>query len=508
MMQKFERLLNLAVVIALGLFIFGCGESSTTSTSELTGTVATGAPVAQGTQVILKDANGTSRSTTTLDANGLYKISVGDLTPPFAICVDTTTPPPATPCATGTGTSDKVLLAVVSSIKPGTSTSNVTPLTKLAAASAAGVSDPTSIFNTIATLKALTADKITQGLSAITSLVGDYLKTAGIDPSTFNPLTTQFKADHTGVDSVLDAVKPKLGSDGTVSVSFKGYSSSSKPSFDISKPFGQYSTQMRISMKNSWTNVATQITPIAGGKVTIPDGVTLPSGLNIPSGTTIPASATLPGGFAVPAGVILASGIKLPDNVDLSTMTTTMPSGVSIPANATVPASWQTSPPPGVTIPPGVKYYGSTSGGGTSGGTTGGGTTGGGSSGTAALTILSSFDKTKCTLIGGNTYGTCGATALMDFNLTAGSCTLTKVGGLLTATSGSDTVSATLSNDSADTATYVETIVGSILQLQAVNQTSGSNTAVVLTISAVTSPATVSIDVVQAIPSAVVMHCK
>ena len=409
----------LFTLVALSV-LNGCGGSSSppaTSTVELSGTVATGAPVAQGTKVTVKDANGATRSTTTIDANGQYKVAVGDLTPPLAICVDTVSP--ANPCSTGSGSNNGVLMSAVADNKGGTA--NVTPFTKLAMANAAGVTDPTTIFNTLATLKAITAEKISQGLTAVTTLVGDYLKAAGIDPKTFSPLTTVFKPDGTGADSVLDVVKPKLSADGTVNMSFKGYTSN-KPSFNITQPFAQYSSTIKAGMKVAWSNVAAQISPSSGKTAIIPDNVTLPpgfqipvgaaipAGVNIPPGVTIPASVTfastvkidpsvtipsgvtvptgaqtsvqiplnaiipkgisvtfpagvtipagvtLPEGFVVTAGVNLASGIKLPSSVDLSNITTSLPSGIAVPATATVPVSWQTTLPSGITIPQGVTF--------------------------------------------------------------------------------------------------------------------------------------------------------
>lgn len=75
---------------------------------------------------------------------------------------------------------------------------------------------------------------------------------------------------------------------------------------------------------------------------------------------------------------------------------------------------------------------------------------------TAPRTILDSFNAAQCKLIAGNNYQTCSATATGDFKLTVGSCVVTKIGGVLTATSGTTTISATLNSETLDTAVYVD----------------------------------------------------
>lgn len=339
-----KLLLSLLAVATLAT-LYGCGGGSSSSgpasTPELTGTVASGAPVPLGTKVTIKDANGASTSTTTLDDKGLYKVSVGNLTPPFVICVDTTSPPPATPCAPGTGSSDKVIMSIANQA----GTANVTPLTKLALASAAGVADPTDVYNTLATLKTLTADKITQGMTTIKTVVGDYLKYAGIDPAQFNLLTTPFTADHKGIDSVMDQVKPSLAANGVVTLSFPNNTSQPPVTIaDITK-FAQYSSTVRNDMKNAWPNVANLITPLPGVTPLIPDNVTLPPGFTLPANVMIPASVTLPPNFVIPAGATLQSGITLPSGVMIPNGVT-IPSGITIPPDAILPIGFQ---PPGAT---------------------------------------------------------------------------------------------------------------------------------------------------------------
>lgn len=305
----------------------------------MTGTVATGAPAPLGTKVTIKDANGVTKSTTTLDNKGLYKISVSDLTPPFVICVDTTSPAPATPCAAGSGSSDKVIMSATGQA----GTANVTPFTKLALANAAGVADPTDVYNTLATLKQLTADKISTGMGTVKSIIGDYLKIAGIDPAQFSLLTTPFTANQTGVDSVMDQIKPAIAADGTVTLSFPNTSGQAPVTIaDITK-FSQYSTAVRTNMKNAWTNVVPQITRLSGVTPLIPDNVTIPAGFTLPANVTIPGSVTLPPNFAIPAGAILQSGITLPAGVMIPNGVT-LPSNITIPADAVLPIGFQ---PPG-----------------------------------------------------------------------------------------------------------------------------------------------------------------
>ena len=228
------------------------------------------------------------------------------MTPPFVLCTDTSGA--ATPCSVGTD--DKVLFSVTDKV----GTANITPLTKLAAASAAGVTDPAVLFNTTATLKAITADQITKGLQSITTVVGDYLKAAGVDPATFNPLTTTFTANSKGVDSVLDKVKPALAADGSVTINFPGTVQVPAKISNIGQLNATNAPEIANNMKAAWTAVAPSIVPPTGVPTIIPSGVTIPAGFVIPQNAVLPNDVTIASGVTLPTGVTIPAGVKLPTN--------------------------------------------------------------------------------------------------------------------------------------------------------------------------------------------------
>jgi len=70
-----------SVFLAMSPFSCGGGGGGGTTTSTLSGTVATGKPLAY-VPVYLKDSKGNKRSTIT-DANGKFSFDTTDLTPPF-----------------------------------------------------------------------------------------------------------------------------------------------------------------------------------------------------------------------------------------------------------------------------------------------------------------------------------------------------------------------------------------------------------------------------------------
>jgi hypothetical protein len=359
-------LLTITMAVIFALTGCGGGNSGSGGDTTLSGTAASGAPILKNTPVYVKDANGKTAAGKINDDAGNYTVDASGLTPPFALCIDTSAA--ATPCSVGTD--DKVLMAVTDKV----GTANITPLTKLAAAAAAGIADPTDLFkNPGTTLKGLSAGQITQGQQAITAVMGDYLKAAGIDPASFNPLTTPFFANSKGVDSVLDKVKPSLAANGAVSIAFPGTSQGPVAIPDIRTPFASYSSSVKNGMRAAWPAIANSITPPTGipaiipGSVTIPAGFAFPpnavlpsnvriaSGVILPAGITIPAGVNLPPNLIIPDGAILDSKLVLPAGVVIPSGVT-MPPGMLIPSTATIPSSWQTAPPAGVTIPSGVTY--------------------------------------------------------------------------------------------------------------------------------------------------------
>ena len=155
----------------------------------VSGTAAMGAPLANLT-VTLKDSTGTQRTSTT-GADGSFSIATGGLTPPFLVMVQ---PAAGNP------------LYSVSADPNLTTTINLDPLTDLIIRSwysAQGASVDTA-FATPAAQPPPTPVQVTLIGNVVTQIAQLWLTNNGLDPSTFNFITTPFAADSTGFDKVLD----------------------------------------------------------------------------------------------------------------------------------------------------------------------------------------------------------------------------------------------------------------------------------------------------------------
>jgi hypothetical protein len=151
----------------------------------LSGTVATGGPVI-GAAVQVKDRNGTVRNATT-DGNGKYTADVTGLTGPFLLRV---------------GLNDSALFSVAEE----TGVANITPLTDLIVKNFYRVGNTTAgaafdAFNSATPVPAPAAVHILS--EAVVEVFELWLANAGIDAASFDPITTPFDANGTGVDRVL-----------------------------------------------------------------------------------------------------------------------------------------------------------------------------------------------------------------------------------------------------------------------------------------------------------------
>jgi hypothetical protein len=167
------------------------------------GIVAVGAAV-PGATVTVKDADAATADVTGVaDANGAYALDVSSLKPPLVVI------------ATGTLNGDPVnVVAVVPTLTNNAdNTANVTSLTNAVAALIA----PGGDLNALASATAIAAVSPT-ALADASALVVNTLKTnpqfATLLGDGFNPLTTPFTANGSGIDAVLDQVAVQVGSTG------------------------------------------------------------------------------------------------------------------------------------------------------------------------------------------------------------------------------------------------------------------------------------------------------
>jgi len=188
--------LRASLAVALSLAIAACsGGSSSNDTSTvtavrsaLTGTAATGGPVA-GTVSLRDSSPAVNRRTTATASDGSFAFDVSGLTAPFMLRVVFGSP--AAPSA-------------LYSFSPGPGTANLTPLTSVAARAAVGGADLASFFDSAsATEVAAAGSRMPASVAALQSSLGPLIQRFTVEGSL---LTTRFTADHTGVDSMLDSV--------------------------------------------------------------------------------------------------------------------------------------------------------------------------------------------------------------------------------------------------------------------------------------------------------------
>ena len=204
----------------------------------VTGTAAQGSPIA-GATVTLKDSNGTTR-TATSSSDGTYSIRSTGLTPPFLLQVQ---------LAGG----EK--LYSVSADASADATINVTPLTDTIVRAWYGVqATPVSADAAFADPGANSPPSPTnvESLAGIVqNVVQNFLNESSV-PSSFNLISSTFKADGTGFDKALDQVGPA-----TVS--------SNADTIAITATDGTVSQSSTLTLANGTVTVATTTTGGTGG---------------------------------------------------------------------------------------------------------------------------------------------------------------------------------------------------------------------------------------------------
>jgi len=93
-------------------------------------------------------------------------------------------------------------------------TANINPLTNLAVAAAAGVNDPSSVYKDPAQ-HPITQANLEKAVADIQNMLKPLLDAYNAN---INPITGEYKADHTGLDAVFDVTKVNIIADGSVTV--------------------------------------------------------------------------------------------------------------------------------------------------------------------------------------------------------------------------------------------------------------------------------------------------
>jgi mono/diheme cytochrome c family protein len=190
------------LAIALLLLVAACSGgnsasnvavSATTVTAALTGTAATGGPIA-GTVNLRDSSPAGNRRTTATASDGSFAFDVSGLTAPFMLRV--VYGDPAGPSA-------------LYSFSVGPGTANITSLTSIAARAAVRGADLAAFFEAASASDVATAgSRMPASVAALESSLGPMLQRFAVAG---NLLTSHFTADHTGVDSMLDSVLVDFG---------------------------------------------------------------------------------------------------------------------------------------------------------------------------------------------------------------------------------------------------------------------------------------------------------
>ena len=194
----------LSTLTSACLSLVGCGGSSSSeSPVSISGTAAYGTAYPMGSVVVVQDATGATVGTGQVsDASGTYSVAV-----PASAQV---------PLVLSASADDlPTLVSVATELKAATV--NVTPLTNLIAAGLSSSGDPTQLA---AEIKSKSATVTSDSLKASKDAVVAYLQPiigASLSDTT-DPISGSFKADGTGHDQVLDAIKISISNTGQVAL--------------------------------------------------------------------------------------------------------------------------------------------------------------------------------------------------------------------------------------------------------------------------------------------------
>ena len=178
-------------LVTLGLALAGCGGGSTGVSSQVvSGTAAVGAPLSG--QVSLKDSSTPAQQkSAVIGSDGGYAIDVTGMKAPYVLQ------------ATGSAAGANFKL---NSYADGTGTANINPLSDVIVASAAGVDNPSDVFDKAdAEHNQKIGSNMAATVATILSKLQPLLTQYSADHT--NPITAHYIANHIGLDDMFDNVK-------------------------------------------------------------------------------------------------------------------------------------------------------------------------------------------------------------------------------------------------------------------------------------------------------------
>lgn len=170
----------------------------------MSGTAATGAPLAGGTLRVIDRAGVTRSLSAPIGADGRYTIDVTGMSAPLLLVAEG---------RVGESTAQMYAIEPTGS-SSSPFTVNVTPLTTAVAALVAQNNNPAGLTQPSA-LAAVTGAQVSQVVGALNTALAPLYAAAGItNASSFSPMSTPFAVSQPGQDRLLDAVKINVGTQG------------------------------------------------------------------------------------------------------------------------------------------------------------------------------------------------------------------------------------------------------------------------------------------------------
>lgn len=199
-----------ALAAACAVMLAACGGDSDddsppqAAATTVRGTVAVGAAV-PGATVTVRDADAATADVSgTADAAGAYALDVSSLRPPLVIS------------AVGTLNGEPVSVnAVVPALTSSAdNTANVTTLTHAVAALVAPGGDLNALSTSATAIAAISASTVANASALVVNTLKSNPAFATLLGTDFDPLTTPFTANGTGIDAVVDQVEVAVGTAG------------------------------------------------------------------------------------------------------------------------------------------------------------------------------------------------------------------------------------------------------------------------------------------------------
>ncbi|MBY5948458.1 hypothetical protein [Photobacterium rosenbergii] len=211
-----NKVLPLAALIALALT--GCGGGNSDNPQQpvselIRGTAASGAPI-RG-EVTVLDADGDTHTYLATDA-GKFEFKRAELALPAIV--------------KATGAAGGGSHEIYSLILEDKNITNITPLTQLLISRVSGVT-ASEVFDNFEQYKpALTPNALQEAQVELKSVLAPLLTAADIEES-FDLLNTEFEANYTSIDAVLDLIDIAWG-DTSANISYKGNGYAAELKFD------------------------------------------------------------------------------------------------------------------------------------------------------------------------------------------------------------------------------------------------------------------------------------